>query len=133
MIRGQPGLRCGKCPANLSAMAGHFAPFNNGYSLLSAYYTSDEHGQPIMSPGAYPPGLDQFPGHYAEALHTGMEFEDVSQTMLPAQGGARVRRRIGASGEQIKFRRTRSGCYTCRNRRVKASLSSQVLVVKSSR
>ncbi|KAF2403312.1 hypothetical protein EJ06DRAFT_452721, partial [Trichodelitschia bisporula] len=31
----------------------------------------------------------------------------------------RVRRRVGVGGEHVKFRRTRSGCYTCRNRRVK--------------
>jgi hypothetical protein len=36
-----------------------------------------------------------------------------------AQGGnARVRRRA-LPGEQVKHRRTRSGCFTCRQRRVK--------------
>ncbi|KAF2092178.1 hypothetical protein K490DRAFT_13455, partial [Saccharata proteae CBS 121410] len=37
----------------------------------------------------------------------------------PAQSAARARRRPAAGSEHVKHRRTRSGCYTCRNRRVK--------------
>ncbi|KAK8185695.1 hypothetical protein BC567DRAFT_154567 [Phyllosticta citribraziliensis] len=38
--------------------------------------------------------------------------------MLPATNSSRARRRASGN-EQVKHRRTRSGCYTCRNRRVK--------------
>jgi len=35
------------------------------------------------------------------------------------KGAARVRRRAPPDSDHIKHRRTRSGCYTCRSRRVK--------------
>jgi hypothetical protein len=46
-------------------------------------------------------------------------YEDVPPPMDPAAAaGGRMRRRP-APGDQVKHRRTRSGCFTCRNRRVK--------------
>ncbi|KAF2489370.1 hypothetical protein BU16DRAFT_471850 [Lophium mytilinum] len=39
--------------------------------------------------------------------------------MPSVPGSARARRRSTQTGEHVKHRRTRSGCYTCRNRRVK--------------
>ncbi|KAF2145208.1 uncharacterized protein K452DRAFT_244963 [Aplosporella prunicola CBS 121167] len=39
--------------------------------------------------------------------------------MLPAQSSARARRKPAVGQDHVKHRRTRSGCYTCRNRRVK--------------
>jgi hypothetical protein len=48
---------------------------------------------------------------------------DPSQAMNPPQQGShRSRRRQLAGGEHVKHRRTRSGCYTCRQRRVKVFL-----------
>ncbi|KAH7121191.1 hypothetical protein B0J11DRAFT_551654 [Dendryphion nanum] len=47
------------------------------------------------------------------------QYEDVSGGMGAAQGGNPRARRRTAPGEHVKHRRTRSGCYTCRQRRVK--------------
>ena len=99
-------------------MADNFNPFGPGYSFTNQYYAVDEHGQRITN---YMPRVPQFSPHRPELMHTNfLGHDDPTRTMLPgAQNSARVRRKVGASGEQVKFRRTRSGCYTCRNRRVK--------------
>lgn len=47
------------------------------------------------------------------------QYEDVPGSMGPTQGGNARARRRPVPGEQVKHRRTRSGCYTCRQRRVK--------------
>ncbi|KAF2475639.1 uncharacterized protein BDR25DRAFT_211783 [Lindgomyces ingoldianus] len=47
------------------------------------------------------------------------QYEDIPGVMgAPPGGNGRMRRR-SAPGDHVKHRRTRSGCYTCRNRRVK--------------
>lgn len=49
------------------------------------------------------------------------QYEDVPGNVASAQAGqARMRRRT-APGDNVKHRRTRSGCFTCRQRRVKVS------------
>jgi len=102
-------------------MTNNINPFGSGYPFTPQYYAVDEHGQRLIPPANYMPAVPQFSPHRPELMHTNfLGHDDPSRTMLPgAQGSARVRRRVGASGEQVKFRRTRSGCYTCRNRRVK--------------
>ncbi|KAF2672585.1 hypothetical protein BT63DRAFT_131299 [Microthyrium microscopicum] len=91
------------------------------YSLFPSYYTVDENGQPIIQPNAYiqAGGLPGFSHQAPDSFNLGFDFDDSNRTMIPAQGGSRTRRRVGTAGEHVKFRRTRSGCYTCRNRRVK--------------
>jgi hypothetical protein len=57
-----------------------------------------------------------------EQLHqTYVAYDEDPRAMdMPAPpGSARSRRRSVQTGEHVKHRRTRSGCYTCRNRRVK--------------
>lgn len=55
-----------------------------------------------------------------ESLGSFAEFEEPKRAMLPPQPGApRSRRRPQPGAEHVKHRRTRSGCYTCRQRRVK--------------
>ena len=55
-----------------------------------------------------------------ESLGSYSEFDDPhGRAMLPPQGPARPRRRHPPGAEHVKHRRTRSGCYTCRQRRVK--------------
>lgn len=103
-------------------MAGHFNPFGHGYSLMPPYYPVGENGQRLIPPTNYIRGLQGFPPHRPELNTNFLEFDDPSRPVLPAQGSARVRRRVGAGGEHVKFRRTRSGCYTCRQRRVKVRL-----------
>ncbi|KAK5111695.1 hypothetical protein LTR62_004801 [Meristemomyces frigidus] len=77
---------------------------------------------PMYPPGPFPPRLHQLHTMSVENLGTYSEYEDPTRTMLPhvqAQGQPRQRRRQPASSEHVKHRRTRSGCYTCRQRRVK--------------
>ena len=100
-------------------MASNFNPFGHGYSLMPPYYTVGENGQRLIPPTNYIRGLQGMPSHRPELNTNFLEFDDPSRPVLPAQGSARVRRRVGAGGEHVKFRRTRSGCYTCRTRRVK--------------
>ncbi|OCL02839.1 hypothetical protein AOQ84DRAFT_303910 [Glonium stellatum] len=55
-----------------------------------------------------------------EQLHQSyLDYEEDPRAIAPAPGSSRARRRTVAGGEHVKHRRTRSGCYTCRNRRVK--------------
>lgn len=44
---------------------------------------------------------------------------DGNSSMLGSKGAVRVRRRPPPGSDHVKHRRTRSGCYTCRTRRVK--------------
>ncbi|KAK5138158.1 hypothetical protein LTR08_004853 [Meristemomyces frigidus] len=54
-----------------------------------------------------------------ESLGSYADYDNLNQSMLPPQSGQRQRRRQPQGSEHIKHRRTRSGCYTCRQRRVK--------------
>lgn len=88
---------------------------------------------PMMAPdGAYAHGMPEspvyhgLPGPFVPYPEPQMQqtyipqYEDPS-ALDPVQGGnARMRRRPGP-GDHVKHRRTRSGCYTCRQRRVKVS------------
>ncbi|KAK5119621.1 hypothetical protein LTR85_007450 [Meristemomyces frigidus] len=58
-----------------------------------------------------------------ESLGSYSDYEDPSRAMLPPQPGQRQRRRQAQGSEHVKHRRTRSGCYTCRQRRVKCDES----------
>lgn len=107
-------------------MAGPYNSFTQHFSLLPPYYDLGENRHPIMGAAAYvrTGGLQNYQTQSSESLNSGfMDYEDVNRPMLAAQNSTRVRRRVGSSGEHVKFRRTRSGCYTCRNRRVKVWLS----------
>ncbi|SMR52759.1 unnamed protein product [Zymoseptoria tritici ST99CH_1E4] len=54
-----------------------------------------------------------------ESLSSYSEFEDQRRSMQPQTGPQRSRRRQASGSDHVKHRRTRSGCYTCRQRRVK--------------
>lgn len=54
-----------------------------------------------------------------ESLSSYSEYEDQSRSMQPQTGPQRSRRRQASGSDHVKHRRTRSGCYTCRQRRVK--------------
>ncbi|KAJ4985884.1 C6 finger domain-containing protein [Stagonosporopsis vannaccii] len=80
------------------------------------------YGAPGMPENPFQPGLAgpfvQYTEPHMQSTYGDM-YEDVSGPLGSAQGGnARVRRRA-LPGEQVKHRRTRSGCFTCRQRRVK--------------
>lgn len=48
---------------------------------------------------------------------------DPSASMFESESAAQIRPGAAGAGEHVKHRRTRSGCYTCRSRRVKVKLS----------
>lgn len=79
-------------------------------------YNSGLPGNPFQ-PGVTGPFVQYTESHMQSEY--GDVYEDVPGALGSAQGGnARVRRRA-LPGEQVKHRRTRSGCFTCRQRRVK--------------
>jgi hypothetical protein len=103
-------------------MAGPYHNFPD-YGMYTPYYSTGQNGQSLIQPNPYYGGNLQFQQPVLDPLATQFpEFEDQNHTILPAQGSARTRRRVGPGGDHVKFRRTRSGCFTCRNRRVKVWL-----------
>lgn len=106
-----------------ASMAGPYRNFPN-YGMYTPYYgTGQINGPPIPQPNSYYGGNVQFQQPVLDPVTTQFpEFDDPNQAILPAQGSARTRRRVGPGGDHVKFRRTRSGCFTCRNRRVKVGL-----------
>jgi hypothetical protein len=122
-------------------MSGYYPPNQN---IPPQYYNVNPNVVPnvasapsMMAPdGSYIHSIQEspvyhgLPGNFAPYPDTQMpqtymgQYDDVPGPMESAQdGNARVRRRPGP-GDQVKHRRTRSGCYTCRQRRVKVSLAS---------
>ena len=123
-------------------MSGYYPPNPNG---PPQYYNVNPNvvpnpnvanAPPMMAPdGSYAHGMPENTGYHGLAgpfvpypdpqmqqPYMG-QYEDVPGAMDSAQSGnSRIRRRPGP-GDQVKHRRTRSGCYTCRQRRVKVSLS----------
>jgi hypothetical protein len=92
-----------------------FVDVGQDLTFLPPYYTNDANGQPVLQDGLF--SQHNVP-EFQNNLHAGV-FIDYDRTLSPSLGGSRIRKRTGPSGEPQKFRRTRSGCYTCRNRRVK--------------
>lgn len=101
-------------------MAGHF----NNMPGMPPYFNMNAQ-RSMMPMDSYPPptfapNLQPFQTLSSENLRQSYaDLDDPARTMLPAQGSSRARRRPAPGAEHVKHRRTRSGCYTCRNRRVK--------------
>jgi hypothetical protein len=129
-------------------MSGYYPNHN----LPPQYYNVDpnvntnpniQHAPPMMVPqGSYAPGLPENPFHpgvsgpfvqYQDPLlQTGYadQYEDVGPLGSAHGANARARRRP-IPGEQVKHRRTRSGCFTCRQRRVKVMRHARVLEIRA--
>ncbi|KAF2705615.1 hypothetical protein K504DRAFT_387678 [Pleomassaria siparia CBS 279.74] len=126
-------------------MSGYYPPNQH---LPPQYYNVNTNVAPnpniahvptMMTPdGSVSHGMPESPMHhgmpapfvrYAEPQipHGYMDqYEEVSGAMGSAQtGSARMRRRT-APGDNVKHRRTRSGCFTCRQRRVKCDESHPI-------
>ncbi|KAF1980057.1 hypothetical protein BU23DRAFT_1417 [Bimuria novae-zelandiae CBS 107.79] len=118
-------------------MSGFYPPNAN---IPPQYYNGNpniHHVPPIMAPdGTHgvpeSPVYHNMPGpfaHYAEPLVQQPfmgQYQDVTSGMDTSQDpNARVRRRPGP-GDNVKHRRTRSGCFTCRQRRVKCDESHPI-------
>jgi hypothetical protein len=95
-----------------------FVDLGQDLTFLPPYYTVDANGQPVLQDGLF---LQNNVPEFQNNLHAGVfiDYEDQNRTLSPSLSGSRIRKRTGPGGEPQKFRRTRSGCYTCRNRRVK--------------
>ena len=119
-------------------MSGYYPP--PGHNIPPQYYNLDanaipnsniQHAPPtIISHGSYAPTLPDNPfqpgvsGPFVQYDNIGQpsyvdQYEDISGPMGSAHGANGRARRRPAPGEQVKHRRTRSGCFTCRQRRVK--------------
>lgn len=87
---------------------------------LGAFYPS---GYPPMMPPPpaelFQPQLYRLQTYSMESLNQFPDMDDPNRALSPQQGSQRSRRRHPPGSEHVKHRRTRSGCYTCRQRRVK--------------
>lgn len=97
---------------------------HNGAPLPRMIPDPSYNGAPGIPENPFQPGnpgpFVQYTDPHMQASY-GEMYEDISGPLGSAQGGnARVRRRA-LPGEQVKHRRTRSGCFTCRQRRVKVN------------
>ncbi|KAH6611969.1 hypothetical protein C7974DRAFT_88510 [Boeremia exigua] len=122
-------------------MSGHYPP---GGNVPFQYYNMDangasntnlrnaaplprmlpdsSHGAPGIPENPFQPGMTgpfvQYTEPHMQPTYGDM-YDDVSGPLGSAQGGNARARRRALPGEQVKHRRTRSGCFTCRQRRVK--------------
>lgn len=102
-------------------MEGHYGQPITPYGAYNPY------GQPPMiPPESMQPRLHHLQTMSSESLGTYQtEYDDVANAMLhphtsAPQAPTQTRRRRQTHGaDHIKHRRTRSGCFTCRSRRVK--------------
>jgi hypothetical protein len=124
-----------------------------GHNVPPQYYNVDPniiptpsvpHGPPIIIPqGSYAPGLPDnpfhpgVPGPFVQYTDTHLQpafldqHDDVSGPLGSMQGANARARRRPAPGEQVKHRRTRSGCFTCRQRRVKVTVLFSFLTTQT--
>jgi hypothetical protein len=95
-----------------------FTSLAQQFNLYQGYYTVDNTGQPLVQPNAFQlqPNALPFP---QQPVDPGAAFADSDDANKPMASTGATRGRKRLPGEQAKFRRTRSGCYTCRTRRVK--------------
>jgi len=94
----------------LSSMAGVGGPPTPGQL---------EGSQPMPQPPTMPTGAPGMPNPY-QSLGYFTGFPE--PIMFNAPKAQRSRRKSAPGLDHIKHRRTRSGCYTCRSRRVKVGL-----------
>lgn len=126
-------------------MAGYYPPASN---IPPQYYNVNPNVAPnpnlpnvvpaMTAPdGSYAHGVPAspvyhaMPGQFAPYREPHMQqpymgqYQDISGPVDASQDqNARARRRPGA-GDHVKHRRTRSGCFTCRQRRVKVRQNLQ--------
>lgn len=93
-------------------MEGHY-----NYMPHGGFYANDQ--SPAISPSLYGPPLLQIDSHSAENLHHYADYDDNGLPLVSPQDGPKSKRRQSHGADHIKHKRTRSGCLTCRARRVK--------------
>ena len=82
--------------------------------------------QDVAQPGPPPSHVPSAMAHVANPYQNLGYFTGFPEPiMLNTPKAQRSRRKSQAGSEHIKHRRTRSGCYTCRSRRVKVRLAPE--------
>lgn len=97
-------------------------PATESYQLRLEQHQLDSSPTVLMDGvGSYSPDLEafDFPGLTGLPIPTQIAHEQAPQPQAPRQPKPRRRH---SSTDAPKHRRTRSGCYTCRQRRVKVSI-----------
>ncbi|PTB70628.1 hypothetical protein BBK36DRAFT_1174954 [Trichoderma citrinoviride] len=101
------------------------------HTMSSAVYlpTSPDEMGPYFMPGlplpfSTPPMQSPHPSH-GNGYFAGYTQGSVINVSKPSKSRRRSAASQGGNADQVKHRRTRSGCYMCRSRRVKASQKSK--------
>lgn len=99
----------------MNAMGGGYYP--NGQPIIPSEGMVSEG---VMMQDGYNSRLYQLQTISQENINSYSDVEDPGRLGGPMQGGSRGGKRRSVTGaDHVKHRRTRSGCYTCRQRRVK--------------
>ena len=99
------------------------------FAMDSRYYSFEPQvgGDPNLRVSYYDPNqlINESrilgPQGYADAVAFWYR-PDHSDPMFEGQSAGQARHAVAGAAEHVKHRRTRSGCYTCRSRRVKVKL-----------
>lgn len=70
-------------------------------------------------PDGYNSRMHQLTTMSSETLNSYSDVDEQNRGTMPPQTHSRGKRRSIPGPDHVKHRRTRSGCYTCRQRRVK--------------
>lgn len=105
-------------PPNMPPMGGYYNPTPpNGLPAVPEFYQQQ-------------PRLHHLQTMSNESLGAYPEYDEYNRPMLPGQGPSqgpvRSRKRAAHGADHVKHRRTRSGCFTCRQRRVKVCPSAEI-------
>jgi hypothetical protein len=110
-------------------MGDYYRQFLSSMSGAEGYLPTspDEMNQALMPGVALP--MSTPPIHSPYPSNLGYFAAYAEPTIINAPKASKSRRRSaanqgGANSDQVKHRRTRSGCYTCRSRRVKVGQSA---------
>src|SRR4051812_38117931 len=108
-----------------------------GMSPMNGFYPNGQrimHHEAMIVPSegipmhdSYDSRMHQLQTMSSESLNSFSDLEDPSRTTIHPQGGTRGKKRSVPGPDHVKHRRTRSGCYTCRQRRVKVGMAIHLI------
>ncbi len=105
-------------------MSDYYHHFLSSMSGVGALPNANQSPQDPTPPSTLPLGAGPMPNPY-QSLGYFTGFPE--PVMFSAPKAQRNRRKSAPGLDHVKHRRTRSGCYTCRSRRVKVSLRDFVM------
>ena len=84
--------------------------------------SSNNNNNQVLPPTDFDRGHELPPSQYLPNVNYPLSFVAEEEPPGPApKNTGQARRRLPLGTDHVKHRRTRSGCYTCRSRRVKVS------------